>query len=94
MHQLSEGVSIAGGAETGASEVAAAGSAFGAWTVPARARAIATAFSKSVAPQRPNPTGFSALMFGEFQWDRSRIALIVGFVVPRSFEICASESSG
>ena len=34
------------------------------------------------------------LMFVLFQWVRSRTAAIVGLVVPISFEICASDSSG
>ena len=33
-------------------------------------------------------------MFGLFQWVRSRTAAIVGLVVPISFEICKSVSSG
>ncbi len=33
-------------------------------------------------------------MFGLFQWVRSRTAAIVGLVVPISFEICVSDSSG
>ena len=33
-------------------------------------------------------------MLALFQWVRSRTAAIVGLVVPISFEICASDSSG
>ena len=34
------------------------------------------------------------MMFGLFQWVRSRTAAIVGLVVPISFEIWVSDSSG
>ena len=50
--------------------------------------------SSSSIVHRPRPTGWRGLMFVLFQWVRSRTAAIVGLVVPISFEICASDSSG
>ena len=43
---------------------------------------------------RPSSTGWRGLMLELFQCVRSRTAAIVGLVVPISFEICASLSSG
>jgi len=42
---------------------------------------------------RPSPTGCRGLILELFQCVRSRTAAIVGFVVPISFEIWASDSS-
>ena len=66
----------------------------GAWTVPAFARAMATAFSKSSPLHNSRPTGFCGLMLVEFQWVRSRMAVMVGLVVPISLPIWPSLSSG
>ena len=60
--------------------------------LPRRARA--TAWSSSCRVHRPSPTGWRGLMLALFQWVRSRTPAIVGLVVPISFEICASDSSG
>ena len=58
------------------------------------ARVRLTASSSSANVQRPSSTGWRGLMLGLFQCVRSRTAAMVGLVVPISFEICASDSSG
>ena len=53
-----------------------------------------TAVSSSVCLQRPSATGSIGCMLAMFQCVRSRIDWIVGLVVPTSFEIWPSVSSG
>ena len=56
--------------------------------------AFATAASSSDWRHSPSATGSIGCMFWMFQWVRSRIDWIVGLVVPTSFEIWPSDSSG
>ena len=58
------------------------------------AEARMTAASSSGNVHKPSPTGWRGLMFGLFQWVRSRTLAMVVLVVPTRRMICASFSSG